>query len=258
MQSQATSNQSKAQAGKLALFVSDVHLSPALPKTTDRFLAFLANQALTSERLYILGDLFEYWAGDDDLNDSYNHHIVEALRQVSESGVKIFWIAGNRDFLVGPEFCKTIGAEPLPDPTVHDLNGTSILLTHGDALCTDDIGYMQFRQMVRDPAWQLQFLKKTLNERKAIIEGMRKMSHQEQQNKRMEIMDVNLDAVNSLAKEYPGCTLIHGHTHRNAIHNEAFAQRYVLQDWDFDHGKESRGGFLELDFEGQLHFTHLI
>lgn len=248
----------KAQARKLALFVSDVHLSPALPKTTERFLSFLSHQARDTESLYILGDLFEYWAGDDDLNDPYISSIVKALKSVSESGVGLFWIAGNRDFLIGAQFCATIGAQALVDPTLHELGGKPFLLSHGDALCTDDYSYMQFREMVRNPAWQQQFLRKPLSERKAIIEGMRKMSHQEQQTKRMEIMDVNLNAVNDLVKAHPGCTLIHGHTHRNAIHREEFAERYVLQDWDFDHSAQARGGYLELDHQGQLRFIHLV
>lgn len=247
----------KAQANKLALFVSDVHLSPALPKTTERFLSFLRHQARETERLYILGDLFEYWAGDDDLDDAYNQIVVQALKQVSDDGVKLFWIAGNRDFLIGSKFCETIGAKALNDPSLLELNGKHLLISHGDALCTDDTGYMQFRQMVRNPIWQEQFLKKPLSERKAIIEGMRKMSHQEQQNKRMEIMDVNLIAVNDLVKAYPGCTLIHGHTHRNAIHDEEFAPRYVLPDWDFDHSVHTRGGYLALEHDGQLRFVNL-
>ena len=258
MQSKQTANTTTAQAPKLALFVSDIHLSPALPKTTERFLSFLSNHAPSVERLYILGDLFEYWAGDDDASDNYNQIIVRALKQVSEMGVELFWIAGNRDFLIGPQFCEAIGAQALNDPTLHEIDGKRFLLSHGDALCTDDTGYMQFREMVRNPMWQQQFLAKPLSERKAIIEGMRKMSHQEQQNKRMEIMDVNLDAVTQLVQAHPGCTLIHGHTHRNAIHHEAFAQRYVLQDWDFDHSGHERGGYLELDHQGQLRFIDLI
>lgn len=258
MQSEQKATTTTAQAPKLALFVSDIHLSPALPKTTERFLSFLSDHAPSAERLYILGDLFEYWAGDDDVSDDYNKTIVRALKQANESGVELFWIAGNRDFLIGPQFCEAIGAQALMDPTSHEINGKRFLLSHGDALCTDDTGYMQFREMVRNPMWQQQFLAKPLSERKSIIEGMRKMSHQEQQHKRMEIMDVNLDAVNQLVQAHPGCTLIHGHTHRNAIHNEAFAQRYVLQDWDFDHSGQTRGGYLELDHQGQLRFIDLI
>ena len=258
MQSEQTATTTTAQAPKLALFVSDIHLSPALPKTTERFLSFLSDHAPSAERLYILGDLFEYWAGDDDVSDDYNKTIVRALKQANESGVELFWIAGNRDFLIGPQFCEAIGAQALMDPTSHEINGKRFLLSHGDALCTDDSGYMQFREMVRNPMWQQQFLAKPLSERKSIIEGMRKMSHQEQQHKRMEIMDVNLDAVNQLVQAHPGCTLIHGHTHRNAIHNEAFAQRYVLQDWDFDHSGKTRGGYLELNHQGQLRFIDLI
>lgn len=247
----------KLQEKALALFVSDVHLSDALPRTTDYFLRFLSEQARNTERLYLLGDLFEYWAGDDDGENSYNQKIIGALRALNDFGVKIFWIAGNRDFLIGSHFAQSAGVELLNDPTELRIGECHLLISHGDALCTDDTSYMTFRAMVRQTEWQTAFLAKPLAERKAIILGMRKASNTEQQNKSMAIMDVNPDAVTSLCEQYPGATLIHGHTHRNAIHQEAHGLRYVLPDWDCDHHQNKRGGWLRLDSQGKLEFIYI-
>lgn len=247
----------KTQEKALALFVSDVHLSDALPQTTEYFLDFLSKHAIKTERLYLLGDLFEYWAGDDDCEDSYNQKIIAALRTLSDSGVKIFWIAGNRDFLVGEGFAKEAGVELLYDPTELFLKDRYFIISHGDALCTDDTNYMAFRAMVRQKEWQAAFLAKPLAERKAIILGMRKASSADQQNKSMAIMDVNRHAVSALFQQYPGAILIHGHTHRNAIHQEEQSLRYVLPDWDCDHKESKRGGWLRLDPHGQLEFIYV-
>ena len=252
---QLLSNQ-KAQAKAVALFVSDVHLCDALPRTTRCFLNFLQDHALQAEQVFLLGDLFEYWAGDDDVSP-YNQKIVDALHAVNEAGVKLFWIAGNRDFLVGEDFARQTGVQLLNDPSELVLAGRHLLISHGDALCTDDLDYMAFRAMVRRSEWQTQFLSKALSERKAIIEGMRKASSQEQKNKTMAIMDVNQTAVSVLCQEYPGATLIHGHTHRTAIHTETYATRYVLPDWDCEHITEQRGGFLRLDADGSLQFIDI-
>lgn len=246
----------KAQPKAVALFVSDVHLSDALPHTTSVFLQFLATQAIHAERLYLLGDLFEYWAGDDDSETPYNRVIIAALRAVSDAGVALYWIAGNRDFLVGESFASQIRAQILNDPCELQLANQHLLISHGDALCTDDIGYMAFRSMVREPSWQKQFLSKPLSERKAIIQGMRQASSSEQKNKSMAIMDVNQNAVTQLCEQFPGASLIHGHTHRTAKHSEAHGLRYVLPDWDCDHGTKTRGGYLSLDIHGELEFTY--
>jgi UDP-2,3-diacylglucosamine hydrolase len=245
-----------AQPKAVALFVSDVHLCDALPHTTEHFLDFLSKHAIHAERLYLLGDLFEYWAGDDDADSPYNHIVIQALRAISDAGVKLFWIAGNRDFLVGENFATMIGAQILPDPTSINLAGKHLLISHGDALCTDDVNYIAFRNMVRQPAWQAQFLAKPLTERKAIIEGMRKSSSEAQQNKSTAIMDVNQDAVAALCQSYSGSILIHGHTHRHATHQEAHGARYVLPDWDYDHAIPTRGGWLRLDAGGELSFDY--
>lgn len=247
----------KTHEKALALFVSDVHLSDALPQTTEYFLNFLSKHAINAERLYLLGDLFEYWAGDDDCEDSYNQKIITALRTLSDSGVKIFWIAGNRDFLVSKGFAQDAGVELLDDPTELYVEKNHFIISHGDALCTDDINYMAFRAMVRQTEWQTAFLAKPLVERKAIILGMRKASSVEQQNKNMAIMDVNRIAVSTLHQQYPGAIMIHGHTHRNAIHQEKKNLRYVLPDWDCDHSDSKRGGWLRLDPHGQLEFVYV-
>ncbi|MBC3874965.1 UDP-2,3-diacylglucosamine diphosphatase [Undibacterium flavidum] len=247
----------KAQEKALALFVSDVHLSDALPQTTDYFLRFLSEQARNTERLYLLGDLFEYWAGDDDCDEAYNQKIIRALRALNDSGVKIFWIAGNRDFLVGKGFANEAQVELLRDPTELHLAKRHLVISHGDALCTDDTNYMAFRAMVRQSEWQTTFLAKPLAERKAIILSMRKASSTEQQNKSMAIMDVNRQAVSTLLQQYPGAILIHGHTHRNAIHHEEPGLRYVLPDWDCDHSEDKRGGWLRLDLQGNLEFIYI-
>jgi UDP-2,3-diacylglucosamine hydrolase len=240
-----------------ALFVSDIHLSDSLTQTTSVVLGFLSEIAVNAERLYLLGDLFEYWAGDDDCNDRYNRQIINALRELSDSGVKIFWLAGNRDFLVGHMFAQQSGVQLLEDPTEIHIDQHHFIISHGDALCTDDLNYIKFRGMVRQAGWQSAFLAKPLAERKAIILSMRQASNAEQQNKSMQIMDVNQDAVKTLLQEFPGATLIHGHTHRNAIHQEDYGLRYVLPDWDYDHDANRRGGFLGLDSTGNLEFTYL-
>nr|WP_315486718.1 UDP-2,3-diacylglucosamine diphosphatase [uncultured Undibacterium sp.] len=247
----------KAQPKAVALFVSDVHLSDSLPHTTEAFLQFLKTQAIHAERLYLLGDLFEYWAGDDDSETPYNHSIIAALRSVSDAGVRLYWMAGNRDFLVGEEFAHQTAAQLLDDPHELQLAGRHLLISHGDALCTDDVSYMAFRSMVRAPAWQQQFLSKPLSERKAIIQGMRQASNSEQKSKSMAIMDVNQHAVTQLCQQYPSASLIHGHTHRTAMHSEAHGLRYVLPDWDCDHAAKPRGGYLRLEVDGKLHFIYL-
>lgn len=247
----------EAQPKSVALFVSDIHLSEAIPRTTDQFLDFLHHHAIHTERLYLLGDLFEYWAGDDDIDHPYHHKIIEALRDVADRGVQIFWIAGNRDFLVGESFAERTKAKLLKDPSTLLLANRKLILSHGDHLCTDDVNYMAFRSLVRQENWQQQFLTKPLAERKAIIESMRQASNSAQQDKSMEIMDVNASAVAALHQQFPNSVLIHGHTHRHAIHNEAQGLRYVLPDWDCDNTTKHRGGWLKMTQDGALNFVYL-
>lgn len=247
-----------AQTELLALFVSDIHLSPALPETTHRFLTFLKQAATQAKQLYILGDLFEYWVGDDDIADDYNQKIVSALKTVTESGVELFWIAGNRDFLIGDIFAETTGARLLTDPSIVNIAGLKIIICHGDAQCTDDIDYIKFRTMVRNPEWQRQFLSKPLSERKAIVQNMRMNSKSEQAQKDSNIMDVNHDAIARLF-DTSGCdTMIHGHTHRPARHTEMGKHRYVLPDWDIDTDKNKhRGGWLSIFTDGKIILSNL-
>ncbi|MDB5798474.1 MAG: UDP-2,3-diacylglucosamine hydrolase [Paucimonas sp.] len=236
-----------------ALFVSDLHLDAALPRTTARFLRFVADTAPRAQALYLLGDIFEYWAGDDDRDSPFNTQIVAALRTLREQGTHTFWIAGNRDFLAGKAFADAAGLVLLDDPTVLELAGHRIVLTHGDALCTDDHAYIAFRQQVRQPGWQAQFLAQPLAQRKQVIEGLRQQSRAAQRDKAPEIMDVNADAVRALFDQSGAAIMIHGHTHRPALHVLADGRkRYVLTDWELDHAGPGglRGGWLELDQAG--------
>lgn len=244
-----------AQSRPVALFVSDVHLKASLPQTTQAFLDFLRNQAIEAKQLYLLGDLFEYWAGDDDIASLYNRQIITALRDASDAGVKIFWIAGNRDFLIGAEFATATGATLLSDPSVVTIAGQRIALAHGDAQCTDDSDYMAFREKVRQREWQRNFLAMPLAQRKAIIEGLRNDSREAQRAKSYAIMDVNERAIMSLFDATATSILIHGHTHRPARHElewrGASRTRYVLPDWDCD-ANPPRGGWLELHEDGSF------
>jgi len=242
----------KAQPETVALFVSDLHLSAQMPKTAAAFFRFLHEEAAITRQLYLLGDIFEYWAGDDDLDDPFNRKVIDALRALSHKGVSLFWMAGNRDFLVGEEFAQATGMVLLPDPYVADIGGERILLVHGDAQCTDDKDYMEFRSQVRDSAWQSAFLAKPLAERKMIIEGMREGSRDAQREKPMAIMDVNRSAIAELFDAHQVDIMIHGHTHRPAIHRDAQRVRHVLSDWDCE-GDELRGGWIAANSTGQLH-----
>jgi len=244
-----------AQSKPVALFVSDVHLQASLPQTTQAFLDFLRKRAIDAKELYLLGDLFEYWAGDDDIASLYNRRIVTALRDASDAGVKIFWIAGNRDFLIGADFATATGATLLSDPSVATIAGQRIALAHGDAQCTDDSDYMAFRENVRQQEWQRNFLAMPLVQRKAIIEGLRNDSREAQRTKSYAIMDVNERAITSLFDATATSVLIHGHTHRPARHELQWRgttrTRYVLPDWDYD-ANPPRGGWLELHEDGSF------
>ncbi|MFZ6742687.1 UDP-2,3-diacylglucosamine diphosphatase [Undibacterium sp. JH2W] len=244
-------NQTKAQPIPVALFVSDTHLNPGLPLTTEAFLSFLEKQAMQTKALYLLGDLFEYWVGDDNISDTYNLAIVQALRKVHDHGVHLYWIAGNRDFLIGSDFSAATGAALLNDPSVIDLAGKKVVLSHGDAQCTDDQAYMEFRQKVRHIEWQKTFLTMPLEQRKKIIEGLRTESKMEQKQKSVAIMDVNADAIAALFLQTSTNTMIHGHTHRPAIHSSHGQTRYVLPDWECD-SQDKRGGWLAAYSDGSM------
>ncbi|MDX1810950.1 MAG: UDP-2,3-diacylglucosamine diphosphatase [Gammaproteobacteria bacterium] len=216
------------------LFFSDLHLSPATPQIAHNYLSLLQNEGTKSQAIYILGDFFEYWLGDDGITPQHQP-ILEALQQLSTAGIELFFMHGNRDFLIGEKFCELTGCTLLADPTVIDLYGTPTLLMHGDLLCTDDHEYLAFRQQVRDPKWQQQFLAMDMNARIEMAKQARDASKSAMQDKAQEIMDVNQTTVESYMHEAGVQTLIHGHTHRPAIHefilDDKPAKRIVLGDW---------------------------
>ncbi|MEW6164797.1 MAG: UDP-2,3-diacylglucosamine diphosphatase [Pseudomonadota bacterium] len=226
--------------GGSELFISDLHLSAHEPATAGRFLAFLAGPARAAARLTILGDLFDYWAGDDDLSDPFSARIVAALRDASDAGLAIDFMAGNRDFLAGDAFAAAAGLTLLPDPSMRAIGGIPTLLMHGDTLCTNDADYQRFRAQVRAPAWRAAFLARPLAERKREIEALRARSEAEKRIKPMALMDVNPDAVLAALRAHGARALIHGHTHRQGRHAHVLdglaCPRWVLGDWGPERG----------------------
>ena len=235
----------------LALFISDLHLQPSHPATSAAFFAFLKDRAMAAESLYLLGDLFEYWAGDDDLETLHPQLVAKAIRAVSDAGVRVYWIGGNRDFLVNTGFAEAAGLTLLDEPYVTVIGGHRIALVHGDAQCTDDVKYMQFRAQVRTPQWQQQFLSLPLAKRKEIIAGLREGSREAQSGKTYEIMDVTPQAIDELFAATGAEVIIHGHTHRPAVHQYGERKRYVLPDWDLD-AETPRGGWIAIDSDGAI------
>jgi UDP-2,3-diacylglucosamine hydrolase len=206
---------------------------------------------MAAQALYVLGDLFEYWVGDDDLAAPFNAEVSAALASVSAAGVALYWIAGNRDFLVGPGFAAATGAVLLTEPFVATIAGLRIALLHGDAQCTDDVAYMEFRAQVRQPAWQQQFLALPLDQRHAIVAGLRKDSRAMQSAKATEIMDVAPQAIAHVFDSTGTSVMIHGHTHRPALHATSTTRRYVLPDWDLD-CNPPRGGWIAVHADGSI------
>jgi UDP-2,3-diacylglucosamine hydrolase len=217
------------------LFISDLHLTSQRPAVTELFLRFLKTEAANAEALYILGDLFEYWIGDEAVEFSDVRPITSALKTLADSGVPIYVMRGNRDVLLGPGFEKACHCELLDDPTVIDLYGRKTLISHGDYLCTDDVEYQQYRAMVNDRDFQARFLTKDLDEREAIIRTYREISMANSSTKSLDIMDVNQDAVKNAMIEHGVCRMIHGHTHRPNVHHFMIegkeCSRTVLGDW---------------------------
>ncbi|MGI4721374.1 MAG: UDP-2,3-diacylglucosamine diphosphatase [Janthinobacterium lividum] len=236
-----------------ALFVSDLHLQVSHPRTAEAFFHFLAERASHAERLYLLGDIFEYWAGDDDLAEPFHQQVIGAIRAVGDAGTAVYWLAGNRDFLVGPGFADAAGLSLLEEPHLIAAGGKRVVLVHGDAQCTADLKYMAFRAQVRDKQWQRQFLGMPLAQRKAIIAGLREGSREAQAGKSYEIMDVTPDAVEALFASCDADVIVHGHTHRPATHASGGKTRFVLPDWELD-AAPRRGGWLELDHGGNFSF----
>ncbi len=232
----------------MLLFISDLHLSPQAPGVMRIFLDFLGGRARNAEHLYILGDLFEVWVGDDgidDPDDGFNRQIVSALRALTYSGVKLSVLHGNRDFLLGEEFAARSGARLLPDPFVLSLPTWQFVLSHGDLLCTDDTDYQAFRTQVRDPAWRNVFLAKPLAERKAIAAALRQQSENAKQAKanpsQRYLMDLNPSATDDFLRAYGYATFIHCHTYLPAQHDHLVdgihVERWVIADWQEDRGE---------------------
>ena len=229
------------------LFVSDLHLDASRPGITRLFLDFLAGEARQAQALYVLGDLFEAWVGDDDPGEP-GASVCAALKALADSGVPVFLMRGNRDFLFGPGIAARCGATLLPDPCVVDLHGRPTLLMHGDLLCSDDTAYQAFRRQVRDPAWQANFLAQPLAARQAFAAQARAASKQHQQGMSETITDVTPATVEAVMARHGVDRLVHGHTHRPAIHamtvHDRPATRVVLGDW------YEQGSVLRVDADG--------
>lgn len=229
------------------LFISDLHLDAAQPAIAQQFLAFLEGEARRATQLYVLGDLFEVWLGDDD-PDPAARAIVAALRRLTGAGVPCAFMHGNRDFLVGKRFARESGCRLLDDGTVVDVEGERVLLMHGDLLCTDDHGYQRLRRIVRHPLTQWLFRRMSLGQRRALAQRLREGSRMHVGSTAPEIMDVNPAAVVAAMRAAGVCTLVHGHTHRPAVHalevDGRAARRIVLGDW------YTQGSVLEWSREG--------
>lgn len=216
------------------LFISDLHLDAARPEAIDRFERFMAGDARRAETVYVLGDLFEAWIGDDDDSPGLRP-VVAALGELTRSGVPCYFMHGNRDFLVGERFADETGCRLLGDYETIAVHGERVLLTHGDLLCTDDTRYMTLRAELRSPAWQREFLAKPLDDRRRIARDLRELSQAEMAAKTEAIMDVNDHTVRETMRRFGVRTLLHGHTHRPSVHrfelDGAPAVRIVLGDW---------------------------
>jgi UDP-2,3-diacylglucosamine hydrolase len=224
------------------LFVSDLHLDAQHPEITRQFLEFLDGEARQAESLYILGDLFEVWIGDDD-PDPEKRRVLAGLKALTDSGVPCYVMHGNRDFLLGERFCRDTGCRLLEDPTIIHLHGQRVLTMHGDALCTDDHAYQNLRAMVRDPGWQKMFLALSHEQRRALAEQARAGSKAHIAQAMSAIMDVNPQAVTEAMRAADVTLLLHGHTHRPNVHRFDLdgtpAARIVLGDW-YDQGSVLR------------------
>ncbi len=216
------------------LFISDLHLDAASPEIAAQFIDLLESEALAADALYILGDLFESWIGDDDPNEHYAT-IKQALRKLVDQGVPVYFMHGNRDFMIGEDFAAETGVVILPDPYVLDIHGTSVLLSHGDVYCTDDVEYQAVRKMARDPQWQAMMRTKSIAERLAFAAQARKASVAHGGAVNEKITDVNDDAIEQALREANVRVMLHGHTHRPHVHSltvdERECTRIVLGDW---------------------------
>jgi UDP-2,3-diacylglucosamine hydrolase len=228
----------------LSFFVSDLHLSGTRPAANEAFFSFIEQKAPSAQALYILGDLFEYWIGDDDLGEPFHAVVAGFLRGLSRGGVALYVMQGNRDFLMGERFCEETGAQLLEDPAVVELAGVKTLLMHGDTLCIDDADYQDWRRVARSAPWQREFLSKPLAERRRAILELRERSKSAIRAKPAEVMDVNDDAVRNALRKHAVSRLVHGHTHKPGHHSipvdGRLCERWVLPDW------YGPGGYLEI------------
>lgn len=222
------------------LFIADIHLDPRNTATIPLFKHFLKQRAPHAEAVYILGDLFESWVGDDE-DDPVYEDICQQLKSTTATGTPIYIMHGNRDFLLGEQFCKKTGCQLLEEPSCIDLYGHNVLLMHGDSLCTEDMGYQAFRQQVRQPEWQAQFLAAPLAQRRMIAKQARDESQQHTKETEAVIMDVTMGAVIDALRQHNSYCLIHGHTHRPASHEFSYnnhrAFRHVVGAWSADKAK---------------------
>lgn len=238
-----------------ALFVSDLHLDPARPQITELFLRFLRTEAIQSPALYIPGDLFEAWIGDDD-DDQLATAVANGLKAVADAGTYVGFLRGNRDFLIGHVYATRAGFEILPDPAVFLLGAEPTLLLHGDLLCWDDSAYLATRRHVRDPAWQRAFLARPLSERRAFAQAARASSTAHQKSMAsLDTGDATQPAVEDFFRRYGVRRMIHGHTHRPAVHELVVdgiaCQRIVLGDW------YEQGSVLRVHADGHIDLTGL-
>ncbi|PZP22601.1 UDP-2,3-diacylglucosamine diphosphatase [Pseudomonas kuykendallii] len=231
----------------MILLISDLHLEEQRPDITRAFLFFLQDRAAHADALYILGDFFEAWIGDDAMTP-FQHRIAEALRQLSDGGTRVYLMHGNRDFMIGKDFCREAGCTLLADPSVVELQGERVLLMHGDSLCTRDVAYMRLRRWLRNPLVLLILRNLPLATRHRLGRKLRKESRMQTRQKAADIVDVTPDEVLRLMHEHGVRRLIHGHTHRPARHplqvDGQPAERIVLGDWD------AQGWALQIDAEG--------
>lgn len=230
------------------LFISDLHLAPERPDQLAQFVDFAARTARGSDALYVLGDLFDYWLGDDELDTPFHLAVADALRGIADSGTALYFMRGNRDVLAGERFAQRCAAHIVDDPTLVELYGTRTLLMHGDTLCTDDLEYQKFRAYAHDPKNQALFLAQPLAARREQMLGWRRDSETGKQGKAAEIMDVSPAAVEAVLRGHGYPRLIHGHTHRPGRHVHRVdghdCERWVLNDW------YARGGYLRCDASG--------
>lgn len=229
------------------LFISDLHLDDTRPAATELFRAFASGEARHCEALYILGDLFEYWLGDDVLSDTARQ-VADALAALSKAGVACYFMHGNRDFLIGSDYARLCGMQLLPEEWLLDLYGRRTLLLHGDTLCTDDTSYQAVRRTLRSAEWQAEFLSRSPADRMAFARQAMDQSRDHKSNASMDIMDVNAGAVAASFERHGVAEMIHGHTHRPAIHELSLAtgpaRRIVLGDW------YEQGSVLRVSAEG--------